>query len=392
MSGVASKLSRLPRSRSSGSSFLKIELQYGSLRRLHGSILNPRAPKIRHLNSSHSLLIELDKHIAKVQELEYKVYEMEAQLQMREALKSQEKLMKPLPPLEDTRLKKCLVSEEERNAFQNRLIEAKKKAELLSLKRNQQETNILSWHSKKLKNVLDEMNKTDSMENSLKLLAAPTQNDEENNIFSCLNALVEIVNLEPELDLDNPGDRIDQLKNLFLEKETLKQQVENLKYKIGKSSETKSECEVSLFNIETSIATLQLEVQSSRSYLGTLLRQKQNTALWIYGPNPIFSGIKDFEFGASFENQFVVELLKKMEISRLHARNNLAYAQNLVNKYKTRLAKISKEMSVADAKIDAQVVTINKSDENIVDKPKNVVKIETPALPAQPESIVCQTK
>lgn len=105
-----------------------------------------------------------------------------------------------------------------------------------------------------------------------------------------------------------------------------------------------------------------------------------------------FSGIKDFEFGASFDNQFVVELLKKMEISRLHARNNLAYAQNLVNKYKTRLAKISKEMSVADAKIDAQVETINKSDENIVDKPKNVVKIETPALPAQPESIVCQTK
>jgi len=105
-----------------------------------------------------------------------------------------------------------------------------------------------------------------------------------------------------------------------------------------------------------------------------------------------FSGIKDFEFGASFENQFAVELLKKMEISRLHARNNLAYAQNLVNKYKTRLAKISKEMSVADAKIDAQVETINKSDENVVDKPKNVVKIETPALPAQPESIVCQTK
>ena len=102
---------------------------------------------------------------------------------------------------------------------------------------------------------------------------------------------MEIVNLEPEPDLDNPGDRIDQLKNLFLEKETLKQQVENLKFKIGKSSETKSECEVSLFNIESSISTLQLEVQSSRSYLGTLLRQKQNTALWIYGPNPLFSGI-----------------------------------------------------------------------------------------------------
>lgn len=81
-----------------------------------------------------------------------------------------------------------------------------------------------------------------------------------------------------------------------------------------------------------------------------------------------------------------------MEISRLHARNNLAHAQNLVNKYKTRLAKASKEMSVAEAKIDAQVEAINKCDEKIVDKPKYVVKIETPAQPAQPESIVCQTK
>ena len=35
---------------------------------------------------------------------------MEAQLQMREALKSQEKLMKPLPPLEDTRFVQIICS------------------------------------------------------------------------------------------------------------------------------------------------------------------------------------------------------------------------------------------------------------------------------------------
>ena len=35
---------------------------------------------------------------------------MEAQLQMREALKSQEKLMKPLPPLEDTRFVQIISS------------------------------------------------------------------------------------------------------------------------------------------------------------------------------------------------------------------------------------------------------------------------------------------
>ena len=38
-----------------------------------------------------------------LQELEYKVYEMENQLQMREALKAQQKLAQPLPPLEDNR-------------------------------------------------------------------------------------------------------------------------------------------------------------------------------------------------------------------------------------------------------------------------------------------------
>ena len=117
------------------------------------------------------------------------------------------------------------------------------------------------------------------------------QEAEENNIFSCLNALVEIVNIEPDLhEPENPGDRIDQLKNLFIEKENLRQLVENLKFKMEKSRETRSECELSLLNIDTSISALELEVGSSRSYLGTLLKQQKNTALWIYGPNPIFAG------------------------------------------------------------------------------------------------------
>ena len=72
MSGVASKLSRLPRTRSFSDlprclSELPRLHRYASVRHLHGSILNPRAPKIRHLNASHALLIDLDKHIAKVQ-------------------------------------------------------------------------------------------------------------------------------------------------------------------------------------------------------------------------------------------------------------------------------------------------------------------------------------
>merc|ERR1719347_1071987 len=53
--------------------------------------MNPRAPKIRHLNASHSLLIELEENVQKVQELEYKVLELEKQLQAKELLKKQQR-------------------------------------------------------------------------------------------------------------------------------------------------------------------------------------------------------------------------------------------------------------------------------------------------------------
>ena len=46
-------------------------------RNLNLMVMHPRAPKIRHLNASHSLLIEMEKHVRKVQELEHKVGERE---------------------------------------------------------------------------------------------------------------------------------------------------------------------------------------------------------------------------------------------------------------------------------------------------------------------------
>merc|ERR1711962_1444965 len=53
--------------------------------------MNPKAPKIRHLNASHPLLIELEENVQKVQELEHKVLELERQLQFRELMKKQQR-------------------------------------------------------------------------------------------------------------------------------------------------------------------------------------------------------------------------------------------------------------------------------------------------------------
>ena len=39
----------------------------GAVRHLNLMVMHPRAPKIRHLNASHSLLIELEANVKKVQ-------------------------------------------------------------------------------------------------------------------------------------------------------------------------------------------------------------------------------------------------------------------------------------------------------------------------------------
>lgn len=370
MSGVASKLSRLPRSRSfseprSGHlldrspGHLNSSLQrFNSVRYLHGSILNPRAPKIRHLNASHSLLIELDKHIAKVQELEHTVMELELQLQIREAQKAVESTLKPLPDLIENRLKRSVITEEERTAFQNRLLAARKKAEQLAIKTTRQEANILrSWHSKKLKEVLDDLSSPQRTEVELKLLAAPSEVDEdENRIFSCLNSLVEIANEPPELH----NNYIEKLHELITERDNLKQFLEGLRTKLNRAVLTTDECLDSLTNIENSKTALSLEIQSSKYYLGSILRRQNNNSMWIYGPNPIFSAEKGLEISASFQNHFVQEMLKKMDLSQIHAEKNLVVATNLVDKYKQKLHTTTERLDSVESAIEAEVEVINK--------------------------------
>ena len=42
-------------------------MKLGQTRNLNLMVMHPRAPKIRHLNASHSLLIELEENVKKVQ-------------------------------------------------------------------------------------------------------------------------------------------------------------------------------------------------------------------------------------------------------------------------------------------------------------------------------------
>eukprot|EP00088_Acartia_fossae_P061001 TRINITY_DN7321_c0_g1_i3.p1 TRINITY_DN7321_c0_g1~~TRINITY_DN7321_c0_g1_i3.p1 ORF type:complete len:456 (-),score=131.23 TRINITY_DN7321_c0_g1_i3:397-1725(-) len=394
MSGVATKLLRRSRSMSfshalpaggSTSSLaqsaspsnpgtplvVESRLKSASLRSLHCSILHPRAPKIRHLNASHALLIDLDKHIAKVQELEYKVSELEARIAEREALK-QIPLQSDLSTSQTNRLSENLVSEEDRIAFQNRLNEARARAEQLAKKTNMEEANILSWHSKRLKQVLETLSKNheEIAADSPKLLAAPELKDEENRIFDALNALVGMAN-EEAANNTTSDTHIQHLKNLVIERENLKLMLEGVRQKLFNASNTAYECQDSLQNMVATAAALRLQMKSSQAYLmASFLKEEssspnsKNSAMWIYGPNPIFTGAARMqEISASLQNNAIEEALRKTQISEAVAEKNLAFAQSLVHKYKVRIERGKAKLAVAESEIDKHIALIGEAED-----------------------------
>lgn len=371
MSVVASKLSRIHRVKSvslpAGQFNLlctgTAELNRPRARPLTGTILNPRAPKIRHLNASHALLIELDKHIAKVQELEQTVYELELQLQQREAerkaeLAAEQQTKKMLlPDIQQNRLKGCLISEEEQAAFQNRLQEARKRAAQLLQKTSQEEANILrTWHSKKLKQALDAMHHSTrpAESQSLKFLAAPAQVDEEENrIFSCLNAMVDIANSRVDLD---------SLEQLLLQREDVHNMLMSAQNKLERAARTVDDCLNCLSNFEASRSALQVEMAGSTVLLGNLLQprhRQQSSFLWIYGPNPIFAGhVREMETAVSFQAQFITEMMKKMDMSRIQAEENLKLARRLVSKYTGQVDLSRQRLEQLEAVIDSRAQAV----------------------------------
>jgi len=427
MSGVATKLLRRSRSASfsgvittsthhssnipssSSNNILATQdarIKSASLRSLHCSILHPRAPKIRHLNASHALLIDLDKHIAKVQELEYKVTELEARIAEREALK-QIPLQNDLSNNQTNRFTANLVTEEDRIAFQNRLNEARRRADELTRKTNLQEANILSWHSKRLKQVLEALSTAynNPDEAAPLLLAAPTADaaQQENKIFDALNALVGMANEEAELNNDSNYDsHIQQLKNLVIERENLKLMLEGSNQKLAHAQATALECQISLQNMIASATALRLQLKSSQEYLmSSLLREdvaQAPSALWIYGPNPIFTGVARLkEISASVQNNTLEDALRKTEISQVVAEKNLAFAQKLVHKHKIRLEAGKAKLSQAEHEIEKQIEAINSQQttaqivDNVCIKAGKLdlgLKEEEVVLPKMPECLI----
>jgi len=343
--------------------------QGGSVRHLNLMLLNPRAPKIRHLNASHSLLIEMEKHVRKVQELEYKVHELEMQLQLKELVKTHT-VINQAWEAEKAAVKQkqnVVISEEAQKAFAERLATAKKNAELLSIKRAEEEANILrSWHQKKLRLAIDKMAQIPEHENEVKMLPQPAMVTEQDlemntNLILGLENLVDFAN--QEINQTSFNEEVSKLQQLLTERENLKKLIEDIQTKEAQTSITVQDCKNTLLNVNNARIKVNANLKMSKTLLNTMQNlesKRKNHNIFVFGPNPIFSSAKEHELNYSITNQFVIEMLKELDISFLVAEKNLVSAKECRKRYKENKVQIEESLQLVQETIEMQINKVNE--------------------------------
>jgi len=337
--------------------------QIGSVRNLNLMVMHPRAPKIRHLNASTALLIELEENVKKVQDLENTVVQLEKQLQWREIIKKAA-VVQEATKLEAKILPKpAKISEEEQIAFRQRLEDAKRKSEQMSMKRDEQEAEILrdefrSWHQKKLRVTIDEMLK--QPENEIKYLPTPTEVGTESALFSDIDALVEMANFVPEPSTYK--DELNKLKNLINERDSLGKLYNEVQEKDHKTIATIQECKNAITSINSMRIKLEASITMTKSLLNTMQNkelERRNQNMFVFGPNPIFSCAKELELNYSINNQFILDMLQELDMSFHVAQKNLKTAKGFRTGYKGSKLKLLESLQTLQEAIDHQTQHLN---------------------------------
>jgi len=324
-------------------------------RNLNLMVMHPRAPKIRHLNASHSLLIELEENVKKVQDLETTVLELEKQLQWRELQKKENVVKETKKAIEMTK-QRTIISEEEQEAFRQRLEEAKKKAAQISLKRDEEEANILrSWHKQKLKTTIDQMARIPESDAEIKMLPQPQEVNAEAMLFSDMETLVNMANfvMEPA----TYKEELSKLEVMLGERDILGKLFNEVQEKEDQAINTIKECRNTITSVNTMRIKLNANINMTKSLLETmqtLEKQRKQQNIFVYGPNPIFNSAREMELNYSINNQFVVEMLKELDMSFHVAEQNLRTARECRRRYRENKTQVLESLQSLQVSIDDQ--------------------------------------
>merc|ERR1711988_112665 len=333
--------------------------------------MNPKAPKIRHLNASHPLLIELEENVQKVQELEYKVQELERQLQFRELMKKQQRPTEKVEPLNPVK-HKTVITKEDELAFRKRLEEAKKKAELLSLKRNEEEEKIMrSYQQNKLMLTIHQLSKISEEDHSaVKLLDKPAEVDGNAVLFSDIEALVDLVHKMPDRSLLE--EEFMKLQEMLAERDSLVKLFAEIQEKYDQTLMTITEVQNTISNVYAIKVNLHANLNMSSSLLKVMQgreSRRRNQDIFVFGPNPIFNSAKELELDYSINSHYVIEMLKELDMTSLVSDKNLKSAKECKKKSKASRAQVQESLHSLQESIDQQTIKINDI-QQLLDSPK----------------------
>lgn len=341
-------------------------------------VMHPRAPKIRHLNASHSLLIELEENVKKVQDLENKVIQLEKQLQWKEIIKKKDTISKEAAAsspvvIVPKNFPALSLSVEEQIAFKQRLEDAKKKAEEVTQRRNEEEAKILQcWNEGKMKQISEEKHKNEA--NKILLLPTP----EEPSMNEVKDVMV--ANLRPSLQ-----DELSNLQEMLSKRDSLGKLFHEAQEQEVQAKEEVRKLQSSIASVNSMKIKLCGNISLSNKIFNTvktLESQKKNLNLYVYGPNPIFNNTKELELTYSINNQFIIETLKELDISLHVVQQNLTKAQDARRKFKESKAKIMEALQSLQDNIDTQTQHLNTMQSV---KPVKTVQSFKPTTELMPE-------
>merc|ERR1712073_131375 len=164
-------------------------------------------------------------------------------------------------------------------------------------------------------------------------------------LFSDIETLVDMANFVPEPTTYK--EELFKLQGMLNERDTLGKLFTEVQEKEDQALATIKECR----NTITSVNTMTKSLLETMTKLENQ-RKKQN--MFVYGPNPIFSSAKEMELNYAINNQFVIEMLKELDMSYHVAQQTLRTARECKRRYRENSAQIMESLEALQHSIDNQ--------------------------------------
>ena len=174
-------------------------------------------------------------------------------------------------------------------------------------------------------------------------------------LFSDMETLVNMANfvMEPA----TYKEELSKLEVMLGERDILGKLFNEVQEKEDQAINTIKECRNTITSVNTMRIKLNANINMTKSLLETmqtLEKQRKQQNIFVYGPNPIFNSAREMELNYSINNQFVVEMLKELDMSFHVAEQNLRTARECRRRYRENKTQVLESLQSLQVSIDDQ--------------------------------------